>query len=143
VDDGWKPTHTLYDPDDVLENIDVKAVIVDSRLASIAAKRYSDRDAGYAEAKAKEEAARKAKQEEARLALAAKRSHDAFEKLLASPKDKIWAERWNAFIIRARDDERIRARIARDPALYNEAMYAETVPTKRKAIKAFLESFGY
>jgi len=141
VDEGWNPRHTLYEIDDAVQNIDENAVIVDVRLARIASQLYAARDATNKAKQAKAAADLKAKQEAAESDRRNKRSLDAFEKLRASPKDRILAERWNAFIIRARDNEALKARIARDPTLYNAAAYAETVPAKRKAIREFLEEF--
>lgn len=126
---------TLFDTDTsrrgCLEMIDSNAVAVDPELTAIQA----ERRAAQAEHERKIEADRVASVAAAERAYHAERSDAAFYKLSKS-KDSVWAERWNSFVSTC--DNATREQIAADRALYDAVMSAETVPAKRKAIKAFL-----
>lgn len=99
--------------------------------------RKEEEDKRLAEA----ERIRKLALEEEDRAYHKRRAQAAFERLSES-RDAIWAERWHAFIARHAGDEEFKAKAERDPkfmALYQAAMEAETVPSKRKAIRLLLE----
>ena len=69
------------------------------------------------------------------------RSAAAFARLVMSSRDHVWADSWKAFIVRYLNDEVMKAQVLNNIRLYDAVLAAETVPAKRKAIKAFLVAF--
>ena len=135
VEEPWKPAHTLYEPDDALQNIDSKATIVDPRLARIEARHAAETEA--------KETARVAREEKETSDRMKGQSDAAFRKLLDSPKDREWAIRWNALVETATEEEKDRVRSnANLLRMYDAVMSSRTVPAKRKAFRAFLAAMG-
>lgn len=135
---GWCMPVGLTLREDVLDHLPKHSVIVDPKLQVIeeATRAERARDAAREAADAEEKVRIDHESEMHRYRQ--KRSNAAFERLLAS-KDGNWAERWNAFAQSCSKEFLASVgEVAEFRRLYDAAMGAETVPAKRKAIKAFL-----
>jgi hypothetical protein len=135
---AWTVGWAIDSYEAAVEHVDSGAVFVCPILREIHERQ------GAAQREAIEQAAAEIERE--RLAAAAEeaarrradRSESAFRRLLVS-EHGVWAERWNAFTSSATDEQRERLRADETAVrLHDAVVAAETVPAKRKAIRAFL-----
>lgn len=134
----WTTTSSFDGYERAVEHVDSGVTFVCPVLAQIHADQEAARAAARARKAAEERAAYQAQVEREERERKAARSENAFKRLLASSKDRVWAERWNAFTQGATQDEVKRLRADEVAVrLHDEVLAAETVPTKRRAIKAF------
>lgn len=134
----WTITASFEGYERTVEHIDTGVTFVCPVLRETHERQERERHARAAARAAEQAAAERAANEQADREWHAARSQAAFDRLSWS-KDGVWAERWNAFTSAATpaDIERLRAD-ARAVELHDAVIAAETVPAKRKAIKAFL-----
>ena len=137
VDEGWKPFDLFPTREKALDAIDQGATPVNGGLAKVKLKRAEAREKARREADDK----RLAEWEADERRRKGKRADEAFDRLMASPKYAIWAQRWNEFAATHQDDPALRAAVLADRSLYDAATTADTVPARVKAIKAFLKRY--
>lgn len=134
----WTTTSSFDGYERAVEHVDSGVTFVCPVLAQVHADRMADREAARERKAAEERAAYQAQVERAAEAAHKIRSKNAFKRL-ATSKDRAWAERWNAFTQDATDETRERLRADEIAVrLHDAVIAAETVPAKRRAIKAFL-----
>lgn len=137
----WEPFDAANTRKQALEYVDAHATALDPTLKKIQVEREEYQQAQ----KAEEEQKRLAEIEAEERHQKNERSQEAFRRMLASPKFKVWADRWNAYIESKRDDADFLESAQKNEGFmraYNAVTEAVTVPTKVKAIKAFLTAFG-
>ena len=136
AEEPWTPFQAANSEEQALQAVPDNAVALDSYLIELQALR---KQAAEKRRKDEEEKSNRA-HEATERAVQRKRSEEAFVKLQKSPRDGVWAEKWNAYAA-AHQDDAFRARAQADPAYmehYRAVIGAEAVPAKRKAIKEFL-----
>jgi hypothetical protein len=138
VDEGWKPFDLYPTREAALEHIDANATPVNGGLAKVKLKRAEAREKARREAEEK----RLLEWEAAESRRKRERADAAFERLMASPKYAIWAQRWNEFAAAHQKDPVLEKAVLADRSLYDAATTAETVPTRVAAIKKFLKRYG-
>lgn len=134
VEEPWTPFQSANDFSHALEYVDDDAVAVHPELKKLQAKRLAYRQ---------EQEAKKRQEIERRQAAEQKgRSEAAFMKMAA--KDPGLAGQWNAFMAEHNSPAEQHAFLD-DPEfmrLYKDVFDAETIPTKKRSIKAFLAYVG-
>ena len=137
VDEGWKPFDLFPTREKALDAIDQGATPVNGGFAKVKLKRAEAREKTRREAEDKRQVEWEADERRRKQA----RADEAFDRLMASPKYAIWAQRWNEFAAARQNDPALREAVLADRSLYNAATTAETVPARVKAIKAFLKRY--
>ena len=137
VEEPWRLFDAANDHQMALEYVDGSAVALDPELIEIQTKRAAAAEA----ARHKADVERTVTVEREAHARREARSAAAFRRLATSSRDQVWADRWNAFVVQYHDNEAMKAQVLNNIRLYDAVLAAETVPAKRKAIKAFLVAF--
>jgi hypothetical protein len=135
---AWTVMWPLYSYEAAVEQVDSGAVFVCPILRELHERREAAQRAAIERAAAEIERERQAAADQEAARRKAYLSEAAFRRLLVSTHG-VWAERWNAFTASATPEQRERLRADETAVrLHDAVLAAETVPAKRKAIKAFL-----
>jgi len=135
----WKPHHPASSREDALRCIPHDAISVDPELIALQKSwRLEAQELAQKKAEEDRDAQRRAEEEAQQ-----EQSQAAFARLTTSPSaaNRRCAEAWNTFVKQASD--RTKARVRVDPELrplYDAVMMATDVPSKRRAIREFLEA---
>lgn len=140
TDEGWKPFQTLNRRSDAWRYIDSPSVPVDPEMIEWAAALQRRREEqAMIDARAREErAAIELKSQLQRL------SRTAWDKLRTG-KDSRWTVAWDNYVKAHFGDDEYKAKCEADDAFmaaYRLAVDTTTVPSKRKAIRLFLQTYG-
>jgi hypothetical protein len=137
VDEGWKKFDVYKTREKALEAIDRDATPVGQGMSKVKAKRALDEERQRVGEAAERESLWVAEGKRLR------RGHSelAFRRMLEG-KNAIWGQRYNEFVEAHKDDAALLATMSADSALYDAVMDAVTIPTKVKAIKAFLARYA-
>ncbi|OGT57957.1 MAG: hypothetical protein A3E01_07910 [Gammaproteobacteria bacterium RIFCSPHIGHO2_12_FULL_63_22] len=140
-EEPWEPFEAATTIDQVLQYVDAHATPIHPKLKKLWAAREAEQKVRETEAEAKRLVEIEAEERERR----ARKSNEAFLRMMENPKFRAWGERWNEYILVKQKD-----RAFLDAARENEGFMrayraifdAVTVPAKVKAIRMFLEAFG-
>ena len=139
-EEPWTPHDAANTRKEALEYVDSNAVAVDPTLKRIQEARTEYRQQQEAEIEQKRLVEIDIEERRRKKEL----STDAFNRMMAG-KNKIWGERWNAFIEAHRGDQAFLDSAKENEGFmraYDAIFEAVTVPAKVKAIKTFLQAFG-
>lgn len=135
----WTVTFAIDSYEQAAECIDSGAVIVCPILREVHERHEQAQRERMAELAEQAERERLEAEEQAEREARAARSDAAFERMASSKSGAVWAERWNAFTRGATSEQRETWRKnAEFVRLHDAVIAAETVPTKRKAIRECL-----
>jgi hypothetical protein len=135
---AWTVMRAIDSYEAAVEHVDSGAVFVCPILHALHQRQETAQRSAIEQAAAEIERERQAAVDEEAMRRKAYLSEAAFRRLLVSTHG-VWAERWNAFTASATPEQRERLRADETAVrLHDAVLAAETVPAKRKAIKAFL-----
>lgn len=135
---AWTVMWPVASYEAAVEHVDSGAVFVCPVLRDLHERQGTAQREAIEQAAIEAERKRQAEADAETARLRAERSEAAFRRLLVSTHG-VWAERWNAFTSSVTDEQRERLRADETAVhLHDAVLAAETVPAKRKAIRAFL-----
>ena len=140
-EEPWEPFEAATTIDQALQYVDDHATPVHPKLKRLVAAREEEERKRGVEAEAKRISEIEAEDRERR----ARKSSEAFQRMMENPKFRVWGERWNEYILKHQKDQAFLDAARENEGFmkaYRAIFEAVTVPAKVKAIRMFLEAFG-